>query len=103
MSSGTCTTCGLPDELCVCEDVAKSDQLVSLETEDRQYGKEVTLVIGLDDSQVDIDDLSSTLKSNLACGGTTHDDGTIELQGNHIGRIEGILQDEGFTIDTIDD
>jgi len=95
-----CNTCGLPSELCVCEDVEKSGMMVTLDTEERRYGKEVTLVKGIE-GEINTSDLASYLKSSLACGGTVQDDGSIMLQGYHVTRATDLLEDEGFTVEVV--
>ncbi|MFC4551883.1 MULTISPECIES: stress response translation initiation inhibitor YciH [Halorussus] len=88
---------GLPDELGIDEDLGRSQQRLTVRTEERTYGKAMTIVEGFDTTSVDTSELGSTLKSKLATGGTV-DDGTIELQGDHTERVREILRDEGFEV-----
>lgn len=100
MSPEVCNICGLPRDLCVCEEVAKEQQQIVIKTNRRRYGKEVTVVEGINSGEINIDDLAKYLKSNLACGGTIKN-GTIELQGNHKNKVKDLLVKKGFTPERI--
>lgn len=100
MASDVCNTCGLPNELCVCEDVEKNSSTITVETDERQFGKVMTLVKGLSNTEIDIDEIETALKKKFACGGTVKD-GQIQLQGNHKDEVEDYLeQEEGFNVDS---
>ncbi|MFB6147538.1 MAG: translation initiation factor [Candidatus Nanohaloarchaea archaeon] len=90
----TCPKCGMPEDLCVCDSIAKGEQKIEVKLDTRSFGKEMTVVEGLED-EVDLEELASTLKSKLACGGTAKN-GQIQLQGDHTRRIKDVLKEEGF-------
>ena len=69
--------------------------------EKRRYGKNYTLVTGIDPNEVDLSALAKKLKSKLACGGTQKE-GRIELQGDHRYKIKQILEDFGFPANNIE-
>jgi translation initiation factor 1 len=95
--AGICPTCGLPEEVCVCEEIAKEQQDISIYTVRRRYGKVVTIVDGIDTSDIDIDSLCKELKKACASGGTVKE-GRIELQGDHKGKVADKLNQMGFNI-----
>ena len=94
-----CPKCGLPEELCVCEEMTRGGQKIHVYTDRRRYGKFVTVVEGFTDT--DVDSVGKELKKRLACGGTSKDS-SVELQGNHMSRIKKVLSDMGFTEDMIE-
>ncbi len=96
-----CSVCGLPQDLCVCEEIAKEEQIIRVFLEKRRYGKNYTLVTGIDPNEVDLSALAKKLKSKLACGGTQKE-GRIELQGDHRYKIKQILEDFGFPANNIE-
>ena len=98
--SETCPKCGMPQDLCVCDDIARDEEKITVRIDTRSFGKEMTVIEGLSD-EADIDELASTLKSKLACGGTAKN-GEIQLQGDHTRRIKEVLADEGFDESQID-
>ncbi|MBL7050603.1 stress response translation initiation inhibitor YciH [Candidatus Woesearchaeota archaeon] len=98
--SEICIKCGLPIELCVCESIAKENQNIIISIERRKFGKQYTVIKGIDQSDINIKDLAKKLKAKLACGGTAKN-GKIDLQGNHKTKIKEILSHLGFSPETI--
>lgn len=90
-----CSTCGLPKELCMCEEIAREQQSVRIYTDSRRYGKIVTVVEGIDANDIDLDDLAKKLKNKCAAGGTAKE-GKIELQGDHKKKVKEFLEEMGF-------
>jgi translation initiation factor 1 len=93
-----CATCGLPEEICICEEIAKETQRIRITSDRRRYGKIVTIVEGLDAGDVDLDDLARKLKHKVAAGGTVKK-GRIELQGEHRRKVEQTLQNMGYHVE----
>jgi len=94
-----CTVCGLPKELCMCEEIAREQQQIKIFTDTRRYGKIVTVVEGFNSADIDLIELARKLKNKCAAGGT-HKDGRIELQGDHKKKVKETLIEMGFTVDT---
>lgn len=91
---------GLPDELGIDEDFARSQQRLTVSVESRRYGKPMTIVSGFDPDltdESDLKELASELKREVGAGGTV-DDGTIEVQGDHSDRLPDLLRERGFEI-----
>jgi len=96
--SDICEVCGLPKEICVCEDIAREQQKISIVLDKRRYGKMMTVVEGINPNDLDINALVSNLKSVCACGGTIKE-GRIELQGDHRNKVKETLEKMGFVVE----
>ena len=96
--AGICSTCGLPDELCMCAEIAREQSQITVTTDRRRYGKLVTIVEGLNSNDINIDELAKDLKTRCATGGTAKA-GRIELQGDHKRKVEATLVDLGFAVE----
>ena len=92
---------GLPNEAGMFDEIAKTDQKITVSTVSRRYGKIITLVTGFDKT-FDIKATAKQLKEELACGGTVKD-GVVELQGNHKKHVKKVLIKLGFPEDSISD
>lgn len=95
-----CEVCGLPDELCVCEDIARETQKIKVYTTKRRFGKLMTVIEGINDKDIDLKELVKKFKTECACGGTTKD-GRIELQGDHAEKARTMLMAAGFSPELI--
>ena len=98
--SEICNKCGLPQEVCVCEDIAKEAQgQISIEIAKRRYGKLVTILNNIDPAAVggDLQAFAKKMKTHCACGGTSKN-GQIVLQGEHKKKVTEKLLSMGFNI-----
>ena len=98
--SEICQVCGLPKDICVCEDIAREQQKITIAVDKRRYGKVMTIVEGINSHELDIDALITQLKSKCACGGTVKE-GKIELQGDHRIRVKETLEKMGSMVELI--
>lgn len=99
--SEVCTVCGLPKELCVCEQIARESQKITAKIVKKKFGKQYTMIEGINTNEIDIKDVAKKLKNKFACGGTAKD-GYIELQGNHLQKIHRALIELGFAPETVE-
>lgn len=91
---------GLPKELGSWENLVKESQQVTIKLEKRKFGKQYTVIEGINQNEIDVKDLAKKLKNKFACGGTGKD-GVVELQGNHIKNVREELIKLGFPQETI--
>lgn len=95
-----CNQCGLPQDLCVCETIAREQQKITVAVEKRKFGKKYTIISGIK-KEANIEEILKKLKSKFACGGTAKS-GKVELQGDHKSRIKAVLADLGFPEETVE-
>ncbi|MCY0874364.1 MAG: stress response translation initiation inhibitor YciH [Acidianus infernus] len=89
---------GLPPD--ICEQLNKEEQFIKIKLEKRRYGKEVTVIEGINSNDADLKKIASELKSKLAAGGTVKN-GRIEIQGDHREKVKDILVKLGFPAENI--
>ena len=97
---GVCNQCGLPEDLCVCESIAREQSKITIKIEKRKFGKKYTIVSGITKDS-NVEEMCKKLKNKFACGGTAKS-GEIALQGDHKSRIKAALVDLGFPEETIE-
>jgi translation initiation factor 1 len=77
--------------------VAPEKQTARVRVERRPKGKVVTVVRGLTGPEAQVAELSARLKSACGSGGTVKE-GVIEVQGDHVERVEGALLKMGYRV-----
>ena len=94
---------GLPVEAIEWEDLAKTEQKITVTTDKKRYGKITTVISGFEKG-IDVKKIAKALKNGFACGGTyDRDKGMVELQGDHRSRIKTALIELGFSEDSLQD
>lgn len=82
------------------EEIEKQQSRIKISTETRSYGKQVTIIRGIEDEEEAVKVLKE-LKQRLGCGGT-YKNNQIELQGNHINKAIKILVELGYKEENIE-
>jgi len=96
-----CPTCGLPQDICVCEEISKEQQRIRIRLETRKWRKAVTIVDGIDEKETDLSRLAQKLKTFCACGGTAKNDEII-LQGDHRDKVKSYLIQLGYPEENVE-
>lgn len=94
-----CPKCGLPQELCMCEELAREEQIITISLETGRYRKKITKIEGFDNT-INLKDITKKLKNKFACGGTVKN-GVISLQGDYTKVVKDFLIAEGFKAESI--
>ena len=101
-----CERCEQLMDECQCEPLPPEakppeKQTARIQAEKRKRGKTVTVIRGLAEGHPEphFSNLLKQLKNHLGAGGTISED-FIEIQGNHIERIETFLKELGFRTKT---
>ena len=92
---------GLPVELSAWDNIAKENQKILVKVIKKKFGKQYTIVEGLNSSEIDVKSIAKNLKNKFACGGTSKKD-VVELQGNHLNTIKDALVELGFAPESIE-
>lgn len=93
-----CPVCGLPKDICICNDLHKASNKAIVRLEFRKYNKPITIVEGLKLTKDEMKHLTTLLKVKCSSGGTFKN-GVIEIQGNHKDKVINILKEEGYNLD----
>jgi len=96
-----CDRCGLLERDCKCPPLARpplppAQQTARVAVEKRKRGKIATVVRGLAEGDY-LNELLTSLKTACGAGGTVKD-GEIEIQGDHLPRVQQLLRDQGYRV-----
>jgi translation initiation factor 1 len=92
---------GIPKELQPWEGFTRDSQSIKISVDKRRYGKNMTIIEGIDPKSEDIYEIAKELKKKVASGGTVKDGKTVELQGDHRDAVKKYLDDMGFKTEVV--
>ena len=96
-----CPICGLPKDICVCEEISKEQYRIRVRLETRKWGKAVTIIDGLNERESNLSRLAQKLKTFCACGGTAKNNEII-LQGDHRDKVRSHLIHLGYPEENVE-
>lgn len=96
-----CNICGLPKDICACEEISKEQQRIRVRLELGKWRHKNTVIDGIDKKEVDLVRLSKKLKSYCACGGTAKKNYVL-LQGDHRDKVRSFLIEMGYPEENIE-
>lgn len=101
-SGRICPTCGWPAAACRCSqrfDEPVPDRVIARLRIERagRRGKTVTVIEGLPRNAPFLKSLAGDLKRACGSGGTVVED-RVEIQGDHVDTIRGLLSARGWTV-----
>ena len=96
-----CNKCGLPMDLCVCQELEKEDSRIIVRLEMRRFRKPTTIIEGLASKSTVVAEIAKKLKNILACGGSGKGHLVI-LQGDHRDVVKAHLTNLGFSESSIE-
>ena len=96
-----CETCGELESDCACPapptpPIPPEKQLLRVRSEKRKYGKTMTVIRDLAETN-DHSELLTQLKNHCGTGGTIKEN-TIEIQGEHTDRAKAFLLAAGYRV-----
>ena len=89
--------CSCPPEAAPSNLIPPNKQTAKLAVEKRKRGKVVTVVRGLTAVANDLPALLARLKNACGAGGTLDGD-SLEVQGDHLERLRGLLGEMGYKV-----
>ncbi|MCL5441479.1 MAG: translation initiation factor [Candidatus Thermoplasmatota archaeon] len=92
---------GIPKELQPWEGFTRDSQSIKISVDKRRYGKNMTIIEGIDPKSEDIYEIAKELKKKVASGGTVKDGKTVELQGDHRDAVKKYLDEMGFKTEVV--
>jgi len=97
-----CPVCGLPKELCVCGEIAREQQRIRIRFERRKWNRGMTIIEGVEATDIPLSRIAQRMKAYCACGGTAKNN-MIMLQGDQREKAkEFLVRELGYPEENIE-